>query len=563
MSASFGAARSLRSRTIALLPAAEDLASLRRQPRRDIVAGVTVAIVALPLALAFGLSSGLGAGAGLVTAVIAGFLAAVFGGSDLQISGPTGAMTVVLVPIVGRFGPGAVPVVGLLAGAVLIGLAYAGAGRYIRYVPLPVIEGFTVGIAIIIALQQVPVALGAPSTDAGLVPAAAAAVGGTLTSPAWPSIGLAVLVAGSMLVMARLRPQVPVSLAAVGIATAAAAIWSLDVATIGALPSGLPTPTIPAIDTGSLGSLLLPAVAVAALAALESLMSATVADGMTVSERHDPDRELFGQGIANLAVPLFGGVPATAAIARTAVNVRSGARSRLAAVTQSAVLLLVILFASRWVAYIPLAALAGVLIATAIQMVEVSSLAALLHSTRGDGLVLVLTTVATVALDLVTAVVLGMVVAGAIALRQVARETRLDELPVDHADHDAEERSVFDDHIVVYRLEGSLFFGAAHTFLLELSELTDVRVVVLRMSRVATLDATGASVLADAVKRLEARGVTVLLSGVRPSHVAVLDHLGVYDELAHERHVFERTPDAITHARMHAERVAHGGTGST
>lgn len=547
-------------RTLALRPEASDLAAIRRQPRRDVTAGVTVAIVALPLALAFGISSGLGAEAGLVTAIVAGILAAIFGGSNLQISGPTGAMTVVLVPIVAEFGPGAVLVVGLLAGVLLIALAYVGAGQYMRYVPLPVIEGFTVGIAVIIALQQVPAALGLSTTGEGILLGALTAISATVTSPQWAPIAIAVAVAAAMLLSARFRPGLPVSLAAVGAVTAITALARLDVPMIGAIPAGLPIPSLPAIDAGQLGSFLLPAIAVAALAALESLMSATVADGMTVGERHDPDRELFGQGIANLAVPLFGGIPATAAIARTAVNVRSGARSRLAAITQSLTLLLVVLVASTWVAFIPVAALAGVLIATAIQMVEVSSLAALLRSTRGDAIVLVLTAVATVAFDLVTAVILGMIVAGAIALRQVARAARLDELPLDHADHEAEERSVFDEHIVVYRLDGSLFFGAAHTFLLELSELSEVRVVVLRMSRVATLDATGASVLADTIKQLEGRGVTVLLSGIRPEHADVLRRLGVYEQLAHERHVFLRTPEAIGHARAHAARLGHAPT---
>jgi SulP family sulfate permease len=538
-----------------------DLRAMRRQPRRDVMAGITVAIVALPLALAFGITSGLGAGAGLTTAIVAGVLAAVFGGSNLQISGPTGAMTVVLVPIIAEFGPDAVLVVGLMAGVLLVGLAYVGAGRYMRYVPLPVIEGFTVGIAVIIALQQLPAALGAPAAEGGIVGAGLAAVAASVAAPPWASIAIAAAVAGAILAAARMRPKLPVSLAAVGMATIVAALARLDVPVIGAIPAGLPVPSLPTVDPSRLGALVLPAIAVAALAAIESLMSATVADGMTVGERHDPDRELFGQGIANLAVPLVGGIPATAAIARTAVNVRSGARSRLAAVTQSVTLLLVVLLASRWVAFIPLAALAGVLIATAIQMIEVSSLAALLRSTRGDAAVLVLTAVGTIAFDLVTAVVLGMIVAGAIALRQIAGEARLDELPLDHADHEAEERSVFDEHIVVYRLEGSLFFGAAHTFLLELSEVGDVRVVVLRMSRVATLDATGASVLADTIRRLEARSITVLLSGIRPEHAAILERLGVYDQLAHEKHVFLRTPEAIAHARAHAERRGHAAGG--
>jgi len=336
----------------------------------------------------------------------------------------------------------------------------------------------------------------------------------------------------------------------------------LQVPVIGTLPTVLAAPTLPHIPVGQLTSLVLPAVAVAALGALESLLSATVADGMSIGERHDPDKELVGQGLANLVVPLFGGIPATAAIARTAVNVRSGARSRLAAIIHSVALLVVVLAFAPVVGTIPLAALAGVLIATTVQMVEVSSVRALLRSTRGDAVVLVLTALATLVFDLVTAVVLGLVVAGFFALQQVARSAHVDELDIalEGGEHDVEEAALLADHIVAYRLEGSLFFGAAHSFLLGLSEVSDVRVVVLRLSRVSTLDATGASVLADTIARLEGRGITVLLSGVRADHEQVLTRLGVFDSLAHERHVFTSTPDAITHARAHARRVAHGPT---
>jgi len=297
---------------------------------------------------------------------------------------------------------------------------------------------------------------------------------------------------------------------------------------------------------------------VAALAALESLLSATVADAMSVGGRHDSNRELVGQGLANLGAPLFGGIPATAAIARTAVNVRSGASSRLAALTHAVVLCLLALVGARWVGEIPLAALAGVLIATATQMVKVSSVAALLRSTRGDAAVLAVTAVATVALDLVTAVLVGLVVAGFFALQQTARSASFDEVPLDTDDHAEEERSLVDEHIVAYRIDGPLFFAVAHDFLLELADVTQVRVVVLRLSRVTTIDATGAHVLADTIRRLERRRISVLLSGVRPEHEKVLRRLGVYDGLAHEHHLFATTPEAIAHARLHAARVEHG-----
>ncbi|MFE5570206.1 SulP family inorganic anion transporter [Amycolatopsis japonica] len=532
-----------------LLPGREDLRTLKRAPRRDLTAGLTVAIVALPLALGFGISSGLGAEAGLVTAIVAGALAAIFGGSNLQVSGPTGAMTVVLVPIMATHGAGGVLTVGLLAGVLLLLLAVARAGRYMRYVPTPVVEGFTLGIAGVIALQQVPAALGVATPEGEKVAVVAAkAVADFAGHPAWPSIAIAAGVAALMLLGARWRPSIPFSLVAVAIATLVSHFAQLPVARIGALPNGLPAPSLDFLDLSTLGALAPSAVAVAALAALESLLSATVADAMSVNERHDPDRELFGQGLANLVTPLFGGVPATAAIARTAVNVRAGAKSRLASFTHAMVLAVIVFAAAPLVATIPIAALAGVLLATAVRMVEAGSVRALLRSTRRDALVLVLTAAATLILDLVTAVILGLVVAGALALRAIAKAARIEEVALDHADHVAEERALLDEHIVAFRLDGPLVFAAAHQFLLELSEVADVRVVILRMSRVSAIDATGALVLRDAIERLEHRGITVLVSGIKPGHEKVLDELGVADRLRAEGRVFPDTPHAIDFA---------------
>jgi high affinity sulfate transporter 1 len=541
----------------ALLPERSDYSVMRRDPKRDIIAGITVAFVALPLALAFGVASGMGAGAGLITAIVAGLLAAIFGGSNLQVSGPTGAMTVVLLPIVAEFGAQGVLVVGFLAGLFLIGLALAGAGSYMQYIPLPVVEGFTLGIAVIIGLQQVPAILGVPGQGEKVVSIAWSAELAWLAHPQVLSIAIAIGVAASMLLAVRFRPRLPVSLIAVAVATVVVVVTGIDVATIGQIPTGLPSPSIPVIPWNSFSALLMPAIAIAALAALESLLSATVADAMSVGERHNSNRELFGQGIANLAAPLFGGVPATAAIARTAVNVRSGARSRLAAITQSVALLLVILVASRWVSYIPLSALAGVLIATVVQMVEVSNLRSLLKSTRGDALVLVVTALATIVFDLVTAVIIGLVIAGLYALRQVSKSAHVDSTPLDTSDHSDDEQALFREHVIAYRLDGPLFFGAAHRFLLEVSEVSDVRVVILRMSRINTLDATGATVLGETIKSLEARGITVLLSGIKPDHESIFRTLGVYDHLAHERHIFVSTPEAITHALIHVHKESH------
>ncbi|MFJ3864858.1 SulP family inorganic anion transporter [Streptomyces nigra] len=548
-------ARRVWTRITSLLPGRDDLADVRRDPRRDLLAGLTVAIVALPLALGFGVSSGLGAEAGLATAVVAGALAAVFGGSNLQVSGPTGAMTVVLVPIVGTYGPTGVLTVGLMAGVLLLALAAMRAGKYMQYVPAPVVEGFTLGIACVIGLQQIPNALGVPKPEGDRVLVVTwRAVEEFAHAPNWTAVGLAVAVAAVMLAGARWRPTVPFSIVAVIAATVVAQLAHLDAAQpIGDLPSGLPASTLAFLDPGALGSLLAPAVAVAALAALESLLSASVADGMTVGQRHDPDRELFGQGLANIASPLFGGVPATGAIARTAVNVRTGATSRLASLTHAAVLAVIVFAAAPLVSRIPLAALAGVLLATAIRMVEVGSLRAMARATRSDALILVLTAVATLALDLVYAVIIGLVVAGALALRAVAQQARLDQVPLDRGDHTAEEHALLAEHIVAYRLDGPLFFAAAHRFLLELTEVADVRVIVLRMARVSTMDATGALVLKDAVEKLTRRGILVLASGIRPGQRQVLDSVGALELLQPDGREYATTPEAIRAARDHLE----------
>lgn len=548
------------SRIGALLPVPADMVAMVRSPRRDLLAGLTVAIVALPLALAFGVASGMGAQAGLATAVVAGILAAVFGGSNLQVSGPTGAMTVVLVPVVHRFGASGVLMVGVIAGLFLITMAILRLGRFVRFLPVSLIEGFTAGIAVVIALQQVPVALGVldPAGDKVWAQAGYAVVSFIAAPDPAP-----VLVAGGvtvlMLVGTRWRPALPFSLIGVVGATVAAGFLPLHLALLGPLPAGLPRPSLAFFDVSAANQLVTSALAIAALAALESLLCATVADAMSVNEHHDPDRELFGQGVANLITPLFGGVPATAAIARTAVNVRAGATSRLAAVSHALIVLVVVLFAAPLVSKVPLAALAGVLFATCIRMVEVSSLRALLRSTRTDAVIVVLTFAVTVAVDLVTAVGVGIAAAVVLALRTVARSAKVDQVPLERTDHSAEEHELLSQHIVAYRLDGPLFFAAAHQFLLALTEITDVRVVILRMSRVTALDATGAQVLGDAITKLEHRGITVMLSGITETHHTILSTLGVAAKLRAEGLVFTDTPTAIARARSQLENAGDAG----
>ncbi|MET9487339.1 SulP family inorganic anion transporter [Nocardia sp. NPDC006630] len=540
----------------ALLPSWSEWRPAIRAPGADLLSGLIVALIALPLALGFGISSGMGAAAGLATAVVAGVVAAVFGGSRFQVSGPTGAMTVVLVPIFHRFGSSGVLTVGLLAGVVLVVLAIAGVGRAVRYMPAPVIEGFTAGIAVVIALQQFPAALGVAHVHGDKVwQSGFDAVRQYFSHPNHISLATALIVAVIVLAGGRYLPKLPFALLAVALTTIVARIFGLDLTLIGAIPSGLQAPTIGFVHLEQLESLLAPALAVAALAALESLLSATAADAMAVGTRHNPDRELLGQGLANIAAPLFGGVPATGAIARTAVNVRAGARTRLAALTHAVVLAAIIYLAASLVADIPVAALAGVLLATTVRMVETASLAAIARASKGDALIMVVTFAVTVALDLVTAVAVGVGIAVLLAVRVIAKEARLHQVPLDDSDHLVEEHALLDEHIVAYRLDGPLFFAAAHRFLLELAEVSDVRVVILRMSHISALDTTGALVLKDAIGKLEHRGITVLMSGLRADHRQCLAAIGALPGGGHAP-LFDHTPDAIALAREYASHPA-------
>jgi sulfate permease, SulP family len=539
-----------------MLPRRADYAGLRSSWRTDLVAGLTVGVVALPLALAFGITTGLGAQAGLITAIVAGVVAAVFGGSSVQVSGPTGAMTVVLVPVVARYGADAVYLVGMMAGVLIVIAAFAHVGRLLAFIPWPVIEGFTVGIATIIFLQQVPAALGVPkprgeNTAAVAWRALRGAVDGHGASAA---MAITVLVAVVMTAVPRMRRSLPVSLIAVVVATTVAQLMHLSAGRIGSLPDSLPAPTLPTITTGKLSELFGPALAIAALAAIESLLSAKVADGMADTMRHDPDRELFGQGLANIVSPLFGGMPATGAIARTAVNVRSGARTRVAAIVHAMVLVAVVFLGGPVVAKIPLAALAGVLMVTAIRMVEPHNVRAVLRSTRGDAAVLIITAAVTVAFDLILAVEIGVAVAAIFALRSISRAATATPEPAAPQIDDDDERRLLHEHIVTYRLDGALFFGAAQRFLTELTAVADVDVIILRLPDVQVLDATGAQALGEIVAELEGRHITVLIKGPRPEHLRTLRAVGTLDRLADHRHVFHDLDAALDHARLHVRR---------
>lgn len=539
-----------------LLPRPADYAGAGRSWRRDILAGATVGVVALPLALAFGISSGVGASAGLVTAVVAGLVAAIFGGSHVQVSGPTGAMAVVLAPIVLHHGVGSVALVTILAGLLVLAAGASGLGRAVTFIPWPVIEGFTLGIATIIFLQQVPSALGA-STPAGLSPLTAAWHVATHAdrTAAGPALLVVAVTAALMLTLPLLHRAIPESLTAVAAATALVVAVGLPVARIGELPAHLPAPALPHADLTALRNLLGAALAIAALAAIESLLSARVAATMSGSGGpslpYDPDRELFGQGLASMASGLFGGMPATGAIARTAVNVRSGARTRLSAIVHSLLLLGVVYLATGPVSAIPLAALAAVLMVTSFRMISGSTVVTILRSTRSDALTFALTAVITVCFDLIDAVEIGILVAAFFALRTVARRSSVtrEELPGP--------AQPGDERIALLRLDGAMFFGAAERISTAITdpEHHDVRVVIIRMSQLGMLDATGANSLATIVADLEARGITVIIKGVQREHLDLLTNVGVIESLRHENHLLDSLDEAVAHARSHVAAV--------
>ncbi|MDQ0120749.1 SulP family sulfate permease [Pseudarthrobacter defluvii] len=538
------------------LPSRKDYAGLAGTWRTDLLAGITVGIVALPLALAFGVSSGVGAEAGLITAIVAGLVAAVMGGSPVQVSGPTGAMVGVLAPVVAVHGIGSVALLSLMAGLLVCALGFSGLGRAVAFIPWPVVEGFTLGIAAIIFLQQVPLATGTSGTPGhNTLLAAVEAAAGASTPTVLLTLALVAGVAVVMVLVQKLFRALPASLLAVLLATAAAEILQLDVPRIGALPHSLPAPSIPSLDPASLGNLAMPAVAVAFLAAIESLLSARVAAGMAGPDGrptcpYSPDRELMGQGLASIAAGLFGGMPATGAIARTAVNVRSGARTRLAAAVHAIVLLGITYLASGMVSRIPLAALGGVLMVTAVRMVSRRTITAILCSTRADAAVFVLTAVITVAFDLIVAIQIGLAAAALFALRKFASLSGVqrEEIPGPRLEGD--------EHIAVFRLDGAMFFGAADRILQEISQVKDVQVAIIRLSQLRMLDATGAHALVEVISALELRGITVLLKGVRPDHLDLVTNVGVIRSLRHHKHLFDRLPDAVEHARSHVLRNA-------
>ena len=538
-----------------LLPHRDDYAGLKSSWRGDVLAGITVGVVALPLALAFGFSSGVGAAAGLITAVVAGLVAAIFGGSHVQVSGPTGAMAVILAPIVAAHGLGSIALVTILAGLIVFIAALLGLGRAVTFIPWPVIEGFTLGIAVIIFLQQVPAAFAAsvPKGERTL-PAAWHVIANADWAAASKTLGVVAVVAILMVILPRIHRAIPESLTAIIVVTLIVQLAHIPVTAIGELPSHLPAPVLPHVDPAALRTLLGAALAIAALAAIESLLSARVAATMSPTGPYDPDRELSGQGLASMASGLFGGMPATGAIARTAVNVRSGARTRVSAITHSVFLLGVVYLATGPVSKIPLAALSGVLMVTCFRMISVTTVRKILRAGRSDAAIFTITAVITVCFDLIEAVQIGIVVAAFFALRQVAKRSSVtrEELPGPPQPGD--------DQIALLRLDGAMFFGAAERISSAIQADAGhptVTVVIIRMSHLGMLDATGAHTLAEIVTDLEARGITVIIKGVQEQHLKLLTGVGVIESLRHEQHLMDSLDDAIEHAREHVGAQTH------
>ncbi|MEQ0558001.1 SulP family inorganic anion transporter [Amycolatopsis sp. NEAU-NG30] len=534
----------------ALLPGRDDFDLRAPVLRADLLAGITVGVVALPLALAFGISSGAGAAAGLITAVVAGIVAAVFGGSPVQVSGPTGAMAVVLAPIVAAHGTASVALVSILGGVVVLAAGAARLGRLVGYLPWPVVEGFTLGIACIIFLQQIPAAVGT-TVPAGRNPllGAVTALTHAGSAVAW-TVATVAVVAVTMLLLPKLHRGIPASLVAVIVATVAAEVTHAPVPRIGALPDRL-VPTLPQFGFGVVHDLAGAVIAVAALAAIESLLSARVAATMTrggppVGPTR-PDRELVGQGLASIASGLFGGMPATGAIARTAVNVRSGARTRLASVVHALVILAVIYAATGLVSRIPLAALAGVLLVTSLRMVPLATVREVVRASRSSAVTFAVTAVVTVAADLILAVEIGLLAAAFFALRHLARAARAhrDTLPGPAAEGD--------EHIAVFGFEGAMFWGASERVMTEIAAAADdVQVVILRFSRLHLLDATGAKALGETIEELQARGILVLLKGIQDHHQHLLTTTGA---LRTGDRLFTSLDDAVACARAHVHRT--------
>jgi SulP family sulfate permease len=498
----------------------------RRDLISDLIAGLTVGLVALPLAMAFGIASGVTPQAGLYTAVVAGFLISALGGSRFQIGGPTGAFVVIVAGIIAAHGVSGLLIVTLMAGVILMLMALTGLGTAVKYIPRPVTIGFTNGIAILIASTQIKDFLG---LETGAIPTEfflrMRVLANSLSSVRWPALLVAIGSLLIILILPQLTKRVPGSIVALVLGTLAVAAFGVPVETIGSkfggIPTGLPHVSLPQFRPDLIVPLLPAAVTVAMLAAIESLLSAVVADSMS-GDRHNSNMELLAQGIANLAVPFVGGIPATGAIARTATNIRSGARTPVSGMVHALTLLLVLVVAAPLARFIPLATLAAILFVVAYNMSEWREVRTILKLSRADIVVWVITFGLTVLADLTVAVEIGMLFAALLYIYRVSQTTTVapvtEEYIEDGRPHVLQDK-LLPPYVLVLRIHGPFLFGATE----KLSEATlDVEslppVVILRLRNMTAIDATGLHELEKLATRLRATGRTLLLCGARSQH---------------------------------------------
>jgi SulP family sulfate permease len=520
----------------------------RPQFLRDLSAGVVVGIVALPLAIAFAIASGVTPDRGLWTAIVAGFIISALGGSRVQIGGPTGAFVVIVYGIVQKHGYDGLAIATLMAGVMLVIFGVAKFGSVMKFIPQPVITGFTSGIAVIIFASQVKDFLGLRMGD---VPAdfveKMAAYGAHLGDVSPAAIGVAALALAIIVFWPRVSHRIPSPFVALIVTTAAVQLFAIPVETIGSrfgeISASVPTPSFPRVTLAQATALIGPAFTIALLAGIESLLSAVVADGM-IGGRHRSNMELVAQGIANIASPIMGGIPATGAIARTATNVKNGARTPVAGIIHALTLLVITLAAGRWAALIPMATLAAILVVVAYHMSEWRAFRAELRSPRSDVAVLLVTFALTVFVDLTVAIEVGMVLASFLFIRRMAEVTNINAVTRELEDDPSEQVYTADaavsrrrvpPGVEVYEINGPFFFGAAERFKDTLARVSGKpKVLIIRMRNVLSLDSTGMQALKDVVKRSRGDGTQVLLSDVHVQPMASLHSSHVIDEIGRE-----------------------------
>jgi SulP family sulfate permease len=509
----------------------------------DLAAGITVGIVALPLAMAFAIASGAPPQTGIVTAVVAGFLISFLGGTDVCIGGPTGAFVVILAGIGAAHGWNNLLLCTMLAGVFLLILGVTGLGKIIKYIPYPVTMGFTSGIAVLIMSTQVkdffglPIA-SVPSEFFEKVIALARAMPGLSLSATVLSIATFLFIRFWPKALAH---RVPGTIVAIIAGTLVAYYFHLPVETIGsrfgAIPQGLPAPSLPTIDWVNLPSLVQPAITIALLAAIESLLCAVVADGMT-DGHHNSDQELVAQGLANIACPLFGGIAATSAIARTATNVKSGAKTPVAGIIHAVVLLAILLVAAPYAAYVPLASLSAVLLNVALHMGEWGNFKAMFRWPASDAAVFVTAFVLTVVIDLTAAVEVGVVLAALLFIKRVSETSEVTLVDIKKEEEGRQhslDGKVIPDGVMVYSMAGALFFGAASKLETILSRVkSDPDVLVLRMRKVMALDATGLNALENLRDKLARRGHAMVISAPQVQPLHTMEKAGFIDRIGIE-----------------------------